>query len=245
MNVSHRIPERLGRLAGQRAAGSVGNRAGDDDRKAAAAALEVRFQREQGGLAVQRVEDRLDEKEIRSALRQSIDRLAVGRDQLIEADIARARIVDVGRNRRRSVGGTQRAGDESRLAGHTTGPVIGTFAGNFRCGEVDVPHAVLELVVGLRDRRRVESIGLDDVGAGFEIRIVNFADDVWLRKDEDVVVALDVVRMPREACTPVSALVQPVALDHRAHCAIHDENPLREQRGEKIGSVRLHGDTEF
>ena len=30
---------------------------------------------------------------------------------------------------------------------------------------------MLELVVGLCDRRRVESIGLDDIGAGFKIRI--------------------------------------------------------------------------
>ena len=66
--------------------------------KTAADAVEIRLQREQRGLAVQRVEDRLDEEEIRAAFRQPFDRLAVCRDELVEADVARTRVVDVRRN---------------------------------------------------------------------------------------------------------------------------------------------------
>ena len=74
-----------------------------------------RLDREQRGLAVQRVEDRLDEEQIGAAFGERFDRLAVRGDELVEADVARAGIVDVGRDRRGAVGRAERAGDEARL----------------------------------------------------------------------------------------------------------------------------------
>ena len=47
-------------------------------------ALEARLDREQRGLGVQRVEDRLDQQQVGAALDQPVDRLGVGRDQLVE-----------------------------------------------------------------------------------------------------------------------------------------------------------------
>ena len=175
--------------------GSVGDRAGNDDREAPARrGRRYDLEREQRGLAVQRVEDRLDEEEVGAAFGEALDRFAVRRDELVEADIARTGIVDVGRDRRRAVRRPERAGDEARLAGRARGPGVGALAGEPCRGGVDVAHAAAARpIVGLRDRRRVERIGAHDVGAGLEIGVVDRADDIGLRQREEIVVALDVV----------------------------------------------------
>ena len=55
------------------------------DRQPLARALEERVDREQRGLGVQRVEDGLDQEQVGAAFDQARDRLAVGRDELVEA----------------------------------------------------------------------------------------------------------------------------------------------------------------
>jgi hypothetical protein len=70
LHVAHRIPERLGRLPGQRAARRVGDGPRHDQRQPLARALEVRLDGEQRRLGVQRVEDGLDEQDVRPALAQ-------------------------------------------------------------------------------------------------------------------------------------------------------------------------------
>ena len=49
-------------------------------------------------------------------------------------------------------------------------------------------------------------------------------DDVGPRQDEQVVVALQVVRMVAEALTAVVRLGERVALDHGAHRAVQHED---------------------
>ena len=80
--VPHGVPERLGDLAGQRAAGGVGDRAGDDDRPAAAALLEERLEREDRRLRVEGVEDRLDDQQVGAAVDEAAGLLVVGLDEL-------------------------------------------------------------------------------------------------------------------------------------------------------------------
>ena len=91
------------------------------------------------------------------------------------------------------------------------------------------PHPAFEPIVRLRDRRRVERVGADDVGAGLEIGIVDRANDVGPRQHQEVVVALEVVRMAGEAGAAIVGLAEPVALDHRAHRAVQDQDALLEQ----------------
>ena len=55
-------------------------------------------------LGVQRVEHGLDQQHVGAALDQAARLLGVGLHQLVEADVAEARIVDVGRDRGRAVG---------------------------------------------------------------------------------------------------------------------------------------------
>ena len=57
---------------------------------------EVRIDGEQRGLGIEGVEDGLDQQEVGSPVQQPPDRLAVGRDELVEADVPKAGVVDVG-----------------------------------------------------------------------------------------------------------------------------------------------------
>ena len=62
---------------------------------------------------------------------------------------------------------------------------------------------------------------------------MDLADDVRLRQNEQIVVSLEVVRMVAEAFSPVIGLTELVALDHRAHRAIEDQD-ARFERGVKL-----------
>jgi hypothetical protein len=64
-------------------------------------------------LGVERVEHRLDEHDLGSAGDQSLDLFDIDVGQEVEIDLAKARVVDVGRERQRLVGRPERAGDEA------------------------------------------------------------------------------------------------------------------------------------
>mgnify|MGYP002085916597 CR=1 FL=1 len=54
--------------------------------------------------------------------------------------------------------------------------------------QVDLVDVGLERIVGLRDDRSAEAVGLDDVGASLEVRPVDLADHVGPGEHQDVVV---------------------------------------------------------
>jgi hypothetical protein len=83
-------------------------------------------------------------------------------------------------------------------------------------------------VVGLGDPRGAERVGLDQVGARGEIRVVDLADHVGAREHEDLVVAAQVARVVAEALAAEVGLAELARLDHRAHRAIDHEDPLGE-----------------
>ena len=86
--MAHRMPERRRRLAGQRAAGQIGDRAGDHHRQADALLREDLLGREDRRLGVQRVEDRFDQDDIGAAVDQAAQLLAIGDAQIVESDRA-------------------------------------------------------------------------------------------------------------------------------------------------------------
>ena len=98
-----------------------------------------------------------------------------------------------------------------------------------------------EMVVGLRNTGRVEGVGLDDVGSGRQVFSVDRADQFRSGQQQQVVVAFQVVRVRGETRAAVVGLLQAVALDHRAHRAIEDQNVLFEACCQFGGTVRLHG----
>src|ERR1700722_15049308 len=93
--MAHRMPERGRRLAGKGASRSVGDGAGDHDRHVKAALGEGLEAGEDCGLGVQRIENGFDEEDVRSAIDEAPDLLAIGDAKLVKADRAEARIVDV------------------------------------------------------------------------------------------------------------------------------------------------------
>jgi hypothetical protein len=74
LRMAHRIPEGGHGLAGQDAARGVGDGAGDHQRQARGIRMlaEILVDREQRGLAVQRIEDGLDQQQVDAALDQAV-----------------------------------------------------------------------------------------------------------------------------------------------------------------------------
>ena len=205
---------------------------------------------EQGRLAVQGIEDGFHQQHVGAALHQALRLLQVGRHQLVEADVARGRIVDVGRDRRCLRRGAQGAGDEARLV--RGGILVAGGARQFCRLDVHFIGQVGHVVIVLRDRRGAEGIRFDQVGACRQVALVDFLDDVRLRQGQQLIVAFD-EQFARAAVgrrgeideaagrtAPVGFLVELVLLDDRAHGAVEDHDPLR-QDGAQGGFGRGHG----
>ena len=68
---------------------------------------------------------------------------------------------------------------------------------------------------------------------------MDLLDDGGAREAEDVVGTLEVTRMGGELRAAVGRLVEPVALDHRPHRSVEDEDAAIEQLTKFGGTVRL------
>ena len=115
------------------------------------------------------------------------------------------------------------------LLGRLRGDRVGRSAGQAGTLQVQPVGEVLEPVLGLRDGGRIEGVGLDDVGAGLQVRGVDVADDLGLGQRQDVHVALEVRGPVGETLAPVGRLVESVGLDHGAHGAVEQQDTLGEQ----------------
>ena len=92
----YRIPKRLGGLARQGASRRIGDRSRDDDRQIDAGAVQDFAYCEQGRLGIQRVENGFDQYGVDAAVDQRARRFGIPGHQLIECNVAKARIVHVG-----------------------------------------------------------------------------------------------------------------------------------------------------
>ena len=119
--------------------------------------LEHLLDRDDAGLRVERVDDRLEQEQIAAAVDQAADLLAVRLAQLVEGHVAERRVVDVGRDRQDAVGRAHRAGDEARAVGRARGPLVGRRPRQPRALDVQLVDERLEPVVGLRDPGAVEA----------------------------------------------------------------------------------------
>ena len=106
---------------------------------------------------------------------------------------------------------------------------VGGRAREPRALEAHLRGDALERVVGLADRRRRERVRRRDVGARLEVRVVDLRDDVGRRQVQEVGVALDVVRVRREALAAVLLLGQLAAVDEHAPRPVEHEDPLGEE----------------
>jgi len=76
-------------------------------------------------------------------------------------------------------------------------------------------------------------------GAGVEVLAMNLLHDLRIGQAEDVVRALEIARMRGETRTAIAGFIEPVALDHRAHRAVEDEDAAVEQFAKFGGTVGL------
>jgi hypothetical protein len=239
--VVQRVPESFGGLSGKRPPGGIGDRSGNHHRPAPTDLFEVLFDGKQRGLGVQRVENGLDQHQVGAAFAESAHGFGVGGDQFVEAGIAVAGVVDVGRDRRGARGRPDDAGDKAgpgRVAG---GELVAHRPRQLRAGDIQLMHDGFEVVIGLRNAGRVEGVGFDDVRASRQILGVNRADEIGRVSSSRSLLPFRSCACVGEAAAAVIRLLQPMALDHRSHRAVENEDVLFEAGFQFGGTVRLHG----
>ena len=237
--VFYRIPERFRQLPGQQAAGFISDGARDHHGYVDVTLFADFGDGVEGGLGVQRVEDGFDQQQIGAAVQKAVDLFAIGFAQIVEGDGAVAGVGHVGRDRRRAVGRTERAGDEARPAVFGR-DACGSVAAEPRAIAVEFIGQIRHVVIGLRDRGRGEGVGRDNVGAGAQVIGVDILDRLRLGQDQQIVVAPDVAVKVLETLAAERGLVIFQALDHGAHGAIEHQNAFAGRR-EQGGSFRRHG----
>ena len=114
--MAHRVPEGFYGLTREGATGEIGDCGGDHQRHPMAGCLEVLFDGDERGLAVQSVEDGLDHQQVRTSIQQASHCVGVGGLQLVETDVAETRIFHPWRYGSSAVGGSQDTGDETPTA---------------------------------------------------------------------------------------------------------------------------------
>ena len=80
--------------------------------------------------------------------------------------------------------------------------------GRPRAAQIQLVGVRLQAVICHRDRCRVERVGLDDIGAGFEILNVNGRDQVRLRDAQQIVAALQIAAVIGESLAAKFLFVQ-------------------------------------
>ena len=240
IRVLDRGPERLQRLARERAAGEVDDRDRDPEGQVDAFLVQHVATRGDGGLRVQRVEDRLDEEEVDAAVDEAAHLLRIALAHVIEGDCAVGGVVDLGRERERLVQRPERAGDEAA----PIRVLVASLPREPGALEVQVVDDVLEAVVRLPDRRGRERVRRRDVRARPEVGAVDVEDDLGTGEVEEVGIAGDLAGMVAEALAAVVRVLEPFPLQHRPPRAVEHENPLREQVAQGRGrglDGRRHG----
>ena len=227
IRMGDRSVESLDRLPGQRPSAGVGDGSGDHHRNPSSAFGESLLDGEQRGFRVQRVEDRLDQQHVRSAVQQTAHLFGIGCPKVVERHRPVTRIVDVRRDRRRAIGRADRTGYEARFRWIAERIAVGDFAGQRRRRPVHLINIRLEPVIGHRYRAGVERVGRDDVGSRFEIGFVDFGDHLRTGQHEQVVAPF---QQDFPICKTRSAVIlfaQAVALYHRSESAVEDQDSAR------------------
>ncbi len=218
LRVLDRPPERLDGLPREVAAAHVDRGEGEPEWKVRRGLL----RRDDRGLRVERVEDRLDQEDVHAAFGQRGDLLGVGLPHLVERDRAIRGVVDLRRERQRDVERPDRAGDE-------TAELVGDAAREARTLEAHLARVLLEGVVRLPDSCGGERVRRRDVRAGLEVAPVDVEHDLRPREVEQVGVAGDVARMVAEPLAAIRLLPAHVPLDQHAPRTVEHPDPIAEE----------------
>ncbi len=168
--------------------------------------------------------------------------LAVRVDEIGKRGVSGPRIVDVRGEGGSPIGGAEHAGNEARTIGCRARRLRCGFASQTGSGTVQVDDSGLRTVVRLGNAIGVEGIGLDDVRARVEIGFVNRRYDVGARDAQQVVIALEGLRVLGERTATVILFGQVVSLHHGTHRPVENENAIGGSLVQQVGSVRdRHG----
>ena len=140
-----------------------------------------------GGLDLEDVLRGLDDDQVDAALEQALRLLGEDRDELAEADLAERRVLGRGQE----AGRADRAGHEAILADRLARDLGGAA--------VDLERVLAEAPLVELEPRGLERVGLDDLGAGLDHRLVHALDDVRAVEHQRLVAAA------RAACSPSRA----------------------------------------
>ena len=227
LGVGDRVPERGAGLPRKGPAARVGDGAGYHQGQLPGTLLEGAPDAEQRRLGVQGVEHRLDHQQVDAGGYEGRGGFDVRLFQIAEADIAKSRIFDIGRDAGRSVGRTEDAGNESRPLRCRVR--VGGATRDLRGRQVHVVDRVLEAIVRLRYARRGERIGFYDIGAGVEVGVVNVLDRVRPGERQHIAVALKLRAMGLESLATEVRFAQFQRLLHGAGGAVEDQDALFER----------------
>ena len=181
-------------------------RDGGLDRDRAAGGLERLAGAEDRGLDLEDVLRGLDDDQVDAALEQALGLLGEDLDELAEADLAEGRVVGGGQ----VAGRADRAGDEAVLADRLAGDLGGLA--------VDLERVLAEAPLLELEARGLEGVGLDDLGAGLDHRLVDALDDVGAVEDERLVAAAGELVVALE--------VEVELLERGAHAAVEDDHAV-------------------
>jgi hypothetical protein len=190
---------------------------------------------EERGLGIQRVEDGFEQQQIGAAFHQAARLFVIHFAQFVERDAARGGAVHVLRHRRGAIGRPHRSRDQSVFAGMRGFEFIGHLAGDPRARDIKLVNVILEAVIERGNRVRVECVGFDDVGAASRYCALDGLHDLRLRDVQHVEVPAQVARMLQKLRAAKSRFLQLLRLDHRAHGAVQNDDPLLQeifQRGD-------------
>ena len=217
---------------------------------------------DEGGFGVEGVEDGFDHEGIDTTGDESADLVFVGGFDLVEGDVAEAKVGEVRELREGDGEGTDGTGDIAFATGLLT-DLVGPFAALPGGLEIDFPSEVIEELVfedfleevgvfaaafgdffeelRLGDAGAGEGVGFDEVGTGFEETAVDVLNDVRAGDGEDVAVVEEVFFVREEARASGVGFREAVAADGGAHSAINDEDALAHggfEFGAAIGTSR-------
>ena len=176
------------------------------DRDRAPERLERLAGAEDRGLDLEDVLGGLDDDEVGAALDEPARLLLEDGDELAEGDLAQRRVVGGGQ----VAGGADRPGDELVLADRLARDLGGAL--------VDLERVLAQAPLLELQTRGLEAVGLHDLGARLDHRLVQRLDDVRAVQDQRLVaLALQPAVVGRR---------QVVLLERRAHRAVEDDDAL-------------------
>ena len=215
-SVLNRTPERLNRLPGQRAAAQVDDRHRDPQRQVRRHIAGGRDR----GLRIERVEDRLDQQEVDTALGQCLHLLGVGGVDLIERHRPVRGIFHPRGQRQRDVQRADRTGDEPAAR------LVRCLPRELGTPQVHLAHQRLQPVVRLADARGGERVGGGDVRARRQVLPVHAEHDIGTGQVEQVRVTGHILRVVTQQRSAVVRRSEPRALQHRAPGSVEHGNAL-------------------